>query len=286
MDYKNIIFYNNYHNGDLHNSRGLITNLKNNLGNDKNYFYYHTKSLEIFKDIKNVISQNKAVPSSELILKMDDSLFINTHIGTVFEGYQFCYKGCNALGNKDMLNCLYKQLNLNLEETEEWNLVAEIDYTPFYTTNVDQFFKNNENKSILICNGMVLSGQSNNFLFDDIIFNLSNQYKNYNFIVTAPIKHKNPNIFNTQDIIQKVDCDLNEIAYLSQYCSCVVGRASGPFMFCQTKTTLDDPNKTFICINSYECDAYFSVLGKAKKVWSDNYEEKNIEKLISESILS
>lgn len=287
MQFKSIVFFNNFHNGDIHNSRGFVNSLINSIDPSKTYQYFHSRSLNLLKDIKNINCSNLILNTMEsLVIVNDDTLCINTHIGSSLKGLRFSETGCNAASNMKMLNAVYKELGIEKIETDEWNLVASIDYSFFDINSIDSFFMNNIKKSVLICNGDVLSGQSKNFSFDNIILELSKNYPDINFITTKPISHTSTNIFSTDEIIKKVgDSDLNEISYLSTKCFLVVGRASGPFMFAQTKETLDDPNKTFLSFNDGRHDSFFSEMGRSKKVWSKHYNEKNVVNLINECII-
>ena len=45
---------------------------------------------------------------------------------------------------------------------------------------------------------------------------------------------------------QKNTCDLNEISYLSTCCDVIIGKNSGPFVFCETKDNLMDERKKIV----------------------------------------
>jgi len=284
----NIFFYNVFHKGDIHNSRGVVSHIMKTLGESNNYFYNHINGPRLLADNDKISYINQQLPSNELVFKINDNLYINTHIGCKDEiGNPFCGFGCNALGNMHLLNCIYRKLQLNIIENDEWNLVPTINYDYFMNEKIKSFFNLNKNKNILICNGPVLSGQCSNFLFTEIIKNLAKKYKHYNFIITQPDGELNniDNILFSGDIIGDIgDSDLNEIACISTFCDVIVGRASGPFMFAQTKITLDDSNKTFIAFNNVVKDSFFSTKGKSNKIWSDVYTYDNIFSIIDSKI--
>ena len=49
---KKILFYNDWHNGDIHMSREYVKDLMSVLGQNE-YFYYHTNNNSILSDIDN-----------------------------------------------------------------------------------------------------------------------------------------------------------------------------------------------------------------------------------------
>jgi len=285
----NVIFYNIFHKGDIHNSRGVITHIMKTLGESNNYFYNHINGPKLLADINQISYINHPIASNELVFKTNDDVFINTHIGSKDEiGNPFCGFGCNTLGNINLLNCIYRKLQINVIENDEWNLVPEINYNYFLNENIKLFFNSNKNKNILICNGPVLSGQCPNFLFSEIIKNLAQKHKTYNFILTQQDTelYNIDNILFSSNIIGDVGgSDLNEIACISTLCDVIVGRASGPFMFAQTKTTLDDTNKTFIAFNNVVKDSFFSTKGRSNKIWSDVYTYDNIFNIIDSKLI-
>ena len=282
-----INFYNNFHCGDIHNSRGLITHIMKSLGNDNVYTYRHINGQKLLLDV-NVEYINEQVNTNELVFYYQEELYINTWVGCKDEqGSQFCGFGCNALGNMHLLNCIYRLLKKDIIITDEWELVSDIDYTKYINDNIQNFIKPNT-KNILICNGPVLSWQSSNFLFTSIINQLADKYPNYRFILTQKDSQidKN-NVYYTTDIIGNVGFpDLNEISIISTKCNVIVGRASGPFMFAQTRSTLTDETKTFISINNTIKDSFFSLDGNSKKIHSSNYEESSILNIILKEIES
>jgi hypothetical protein len=282
----NVVFHNAFHRGDIHNSRGVISHIIKTLGKN-NYFYHHSNGPKLLADL-NINYSNQSISLNQNVLQNNDTIYINTHIGCKDENKNpFCGFGCNALGNMHLLNYIYRQLNVNALETNEWNLVPEINYNYFINNKIKTFLDTKTNKTILFCNGPVLSGQCPNFSFSNIIINLAKKYQNYNFIVTQPeIELQSiDNIIFSKDIIGDVGgSDLNEIACLSTKCDIIIGRASGPFMFAQTKTTLEDPHKTFIAFNSTIKDAFFSTIGKSQKVWSEVYTYDNIFDIIDSKI--
>jgi hypothetical protein len=141
--------------------------------------------------------------------------------------------------------------------------LPEVDYSYFNVTNVDKFVANNDRKKILICNGKPMSNQSFESDMNEVIELFAKQNEDIDFICTKKIKANVFNILCTDDIIQDTEqfftgvnpywfdrphntCDLNEISYLSTKCDAIVGKNSGPFVFCETGKNLKDESKTIV----------------------------------------
>jgi hypothetical protein len=74
--------------------------------------------------------------------------------------------------------------------------------------------------------------------------------RDVDIICTNKFKTVLPNIKFTSDIIKSTkDTDLLEISYLSTFCDVIVGKNSGPYVFCETFTNYNNPNKTFVSFN-------------------------------------
>ena len=127
-----------------------------------------------------------------------------------------------------------------------------IDYEKFEIGLVKKWIKNNSGrKMVLIDNGKVLSNQSVNFSFANIITALSIKHKDKLFILCHRENKMFPdNVFYTDDIIGKNGCDLNEISYLSGFCEVIVGRASGAFTFRLTRENLFERNVKILCFSN------------------------------------
>ncbi len=100
-------------------------------------------------------------------------------------------------------------------------------------------------EKILIDNGFCQSNQAQNFDFNPIITRLSGAFPNKLFIT---IQNKPAgsfsNVMSANEIIRNTDgFDLIEISYLSLFCSCLIGRNSGPHVHTQTYLNCMDSKK-------------------------------------------
>jgi hypothetical protein len=93
---------------------------------------------------------------------------------------------------------------------------------------------------------------------------IAQEYPGINFICTNKFETSVSNVLFTDDIIkddevaevrapwenrQKNNCDLQEISYLSEKVDAIVGKNSGPFVFCETKNNYMNPAKKFLSYN-------------------------------------
>ena len=119
----------------------------------------------------------------------------------------------------------------------------------------------------------------------DKIKQWSETHKDVTFLITNKTNINADNVFYTGDVIGDVGgCDLNEIGYISSVCDVIVGRSSGPFTFAQNKITLDDSSKTFVSFTDKKNESVITFLGKATKIWSNDYSHQNVFQTVSDTI--
>ena len=286
-----IIFYNYGHNGDIHYSRNFVKNILMNTSVPAEYKF--NGSFKLVKDIENVsFSPNtfSSISNNELLYdNVHETLLINTWIGS--SGAKFIQNevGCSLTANYEKFKHIYSALKLNYEKPEFY--IPEINWQKYDIHFIDQFLAANKfDKYVLISNGNVLSGQSTNFNFDEVIRALSTKNKNIAFVLTD---NKNrldaANIFYTSDFIKTKDGDLNEIGYLGTKCSLIVGRGSGPFCFCHNKETLFNKNITFLALTKYRNDGLWALPeqlpeNQANQIWSNQFDNNSIYSIINEQL--
>jgi hypothetical protein len=135
--------------------------------------------------------------------------------------------------------------------------VPEIDWSIQYDIEpANDFVLSTKGKfRYLFCNGKVRSNQSSLGDMSGIIQALAQQMPNDVFICTEVFNTSLPNIFFTKNIFS-IPCDLNEIAYLSNFCDAIVGKNSGPFMFTHHKQTINNESKVFVAFSNHVSDCY------------------------------
>lgn len=286
MNEMDIVFYNHYHNGDIHYSREFIKDVMKKYKANNYYYYFDTNYVsdkDIIKDCD--IKILNTIPDD--ILEKDkwrvknNTIYINTWVGQDNRYYVNKY-GINLEANYEIYKDIYKKLNIKLENIEFY--IPDIDYTYFKIDKIDNFLKGKDKiVKVLVSNGITRSAQCEDFDMNDSIDGLSSLYKNVMFILTDSKKRiEKNNIFYTDDII-KQKCDLNEISYLSNYCDLIIGRSSGPYAFSMTKFNLFNDKKSFICfVDKPEYEWYISKY--CNHIISDKYRTNDIARLISTEI--
>lgn len=257
---ENLFFYNHFHNGDVHYSQEFVKDICSQI-DFKNCYYLHNNTSKLLKHIpyiKNLKINDNCI-DKESIIKKNNDLYINTWMGQKeFKFYNM--KQCSLYSNYELYKEIYNELGLTIKNIEYY--IPTIDYTYYDIKNIDKYLRNNNRHKILISNGNVLSGQSNNFDFNPIIIQLANEFKDVDFILTNNNNNKiqHDNVLYTSDIIMSTENDLNEISYLSLFCDIIIGRCSGPYCFTQVKRNFYNNKKTFIgfCNSKWECEFYNS----------------------------
>jgi hypothetical protein len=255
-----VVFYNMFHYGDLHVSRGLVREVSRRcVAKGIKCEYIHNYSDEILKDIQDIqiVKSNYNITNITPSHVSGDTVFINTWYG----------------GNKDIFNsygltfdCLYrsfkeavKPLDIDFDSINPIDMFPSIDYEKYQIENAKLWLNNNIGKrKLFISNGLTLSGQFENFKFSNIINRLARDYPETQFIISndEPGIHEKDNIIFTKNIIQKNGNDLNENSYLASNCDIIIGRFSGTYTFAMTKENYFDKPKHFIVFTIPSVDKY------------------------------
>jgi hypothetical protein len=228
---KKIIFYNNFHNGDVHLSRGLIEIIVNLFPNCE-YFYSHNNNKGLLKDIPYIkeTDLDNHCDMEKSVSIIDDKIYINTWYGQNYRKF-LQIGGTTLLTIKLISHHLLKELNKEI-------LVSDQDLLPkVYSENIKKPSVS-ENFNVLICNNNSLSGQAINVDLHSMIDVISDNNPNITFYVTDKLNLRKKNIIYTSDITENFP-DLVEISYISTKCKIIVGRSSGPYSFSLTKTLFE-----------------------------------------------
>lgn len=278
--FTSITFYNHYHNGDLFVCKQFVRNLIT-LCPDLKFNYRHFNHEKTIKDLNITYSNNLDGLNDRMkFMFRSEELAINTWIGAYgapgTDPPYFCRGGINLIDLHTIWNYLFENLTVFLNrplilDQNVLNFIPTVDYSYFDTTSVDQFVNTHEN-IVLISNGSPMSGQS--FVGDMQAFVnvFADRYPHINFVCTSKFENSSANVYFTDDIItvdagfpdtkcywneQLTKSDINEIGYLSKYSKLIIGKNSGPFIYCLTKENLMDPTKTFLSFNNKTIDNLF-----------------------------
>ncbi len=275
---KNILFYNLWHNGDVFSGRGYLKHIKDSLPNVK-FGYYHVCNSKIVTDLIRTqfkpdlkkwqveqLNYNK-------IFETDETIYINTWVGAYFyqnqarmgdhkefvanlpgEGH------ANYLSLHKIYTFIIDYLNKNhgcdiILSDNPLLYVPKVNWSVYEIKSADNFLQQHKGKKHLICNGKVRSMQSGLDNLAPIIEHLAKTYSTDTFICTEKFETKLNNVYFTSDIFN-IDCDLNEIAYMSTHCDTIMGKNSGPFMFTHVKENINNVNKIFVAMSHNVSDCY------------------------------
>jgi len=258
---KCVIFYNHYHNGDIHYSRNFCRDIIKGLreyNSDLKFYYFHSNNPTLVQDVCDFIPHTvydlsnigSHINQHSQIIVQKDHLFLNTWIGSV--GYKFLgEEGCTLDSNIRMYREMYDQLNslfnINLTIKERDTYLPEIEFSKFRINEIKPLPKN----IVLVCNNFVASGQAPNFDFSHDFIAISEQYPHLNFILTnkyEPHITGKSNVYYIDEFISGFN--LNEIGYISLNCKLIVGRNSGPFCFATNKQNYLRNNVSFVTMGT------------------------------------
>jgi hypothetical protein len=262
-----IVFFNHYHRGDLLTHKEFIRHIQSELDVQYEYMHFNHPKLTRDLDIPLVGDPTNLDPKTPFYQE-DDSLFINTWIGCHWD--IFCqHGGINMKSLRGQWYRIFEMINqcfgtsLVINPIKEFYL-PRIDFKRFDVSNIDAYLQESKNKKILICNGAPKSGQSFASNMKEFLEPLAEENDSVDFICTEKFDTTFSNIKFTDDIIgdtETVDkrapwedrltntCDVQEISYLSENCDAIVGKNSGPFVFCETWNNYKNPNKKFLSFN-------------------------------------
>lgn len=257
---KKVTFFNHFHNGDIHISRGIVKRIMEKVSQidpDTEFSYAHSNDLNLISDVPNLRSERL---NGGMIDQFANLVNINgsTYISTWYA--QQRHKYMNVYGMT--IDCLYAAFDdtcknhwgfsLSDISTNPYDFYPTIDYSKFEITNAQTWLHNYPQKKIFVSNGNSLSGQAVNFPMAPIIEGVARRNPEKIFILSNRDSNINlPNVFYSADIIKKsAGSDLNENSFLTLHCDVIIGRASGAFSFAWTQQNMFDRKAKFVCFCS------------------------------------
>jgi hypothetical protein len=305
---KNIYFFQHYHNGDLFVTKEFVRQIVEELSSKFNFGYYHNNNPKTLLDLNIPLLGNterfgKDGMSFPRFIEPDaDTLYINTHY--LVYGFSQPISLFKPVGiNHDSMRLMWSHIfekinqkfNTNLKLKQKEHYIGKINFSFFDISNVDSFLKKRHTKKLLFSNGKPMSKQSFRQDMNDIIIDLSSRFQHWDFICTEKFKNSNSNVFFTDDIIKEKElqitppnwckpfCDLNEISYLSEHCEIIIGKNSGPFIYCITQKNLLDSKKIIVSLNKEEKDSLlWGINFNATYRWSNVFDCNSTKKIIEE----
>lgn len=255
---KTIKLFNFAHYGDIFISRNIIINLIKN-GYNVNYEHHCNKGiLEDIEGCSESSTYNNVVGVFDTwVGQENDSITCSYENHRLLAEKILNHCGIFNLDDEDFLPEIYIDNINNKKIIDDWLLTLE--------------FK----KIVIVSNGNTLSGQSHNFSFDDIIDQLSNEYADIHFVMTNNTSISKKNVTYIGNITNIIP-DLLLISYLSTLSHVIIGRCSGPYIYCRNKQNLLNSDKTFICFSHKEGEGVWYEKSKAKQVWQPNMGDREI----------
>lgn len=280
--FQTLVFYNNCNNGDIHYSRQFVKYFASKINAPCVISHFKCPTLLLDTNIPYVRMETNNIIQEPFVLG-NRTLYMNTWIGQ--ENLKWhcrnpeissLYAGCTLKNNYRMFSEKANALGISLLKEHEY--IPEIDFRYYKTHTLGKV----NDKSVLICNGDVTSGQSKNFDMNQMTIELAKKYPSCIFYITRPFQHDLSNIIDVNLIFNNNGAsNLNEISYLSTFCKIIVGRGSGPFCFAHIKQNLMDSNKTFIVSSNTEREGHWAIMSdydvseKAKQIWHECHVHKN-----------
>lgn len=256
-----VVFFNMFHYGDLHVSRGLVREVsKRCVAKGIKCEYFHNYSNDVLKDIEDVqlVKVQYNITNITPSHVVGDVLFINTWYGgnqNIFNSYGLTF---------DTLYRSFKEavkvLDIDFDSINPIDMFPSINYEKYQIENARLWLERNNTgkRKVFISNGLTLSGQFENFSFSNIINRLARDYPDTQFLISNDEVgvHEKDNIIFTKNIIGKNGNDLNENSYLASNCDVIIGRFSGTYTFAMTKENYFDKPKHFVVFTIPSVDKY------------------------------
>ena len=308
----NIYFFQHFHNGDLFVTKEYIRQIVDELNVNFNFGYFHNNNPKTLLDLNIPFLGNtnhfgdNGLDFPRFIEPSDNTLYINTHVAVYRwprPNSLFTEPGINHNSMMPMWDHIFKKINqkfnTNLKLKDKEFYIGKIDFSRFNTSHAAEFLENRKTKKILISNGRPMSKQSFKENMSDVVIMLSTEFPEWDFICTEKFKSSKENIFFTDDIIKEMPqeietpawcrpiCDLNEISFISNRCKIIVGKNSGPFIYCMTQDNLLNFDKTIISLNKDEHDSLlWDLKFNSRYSWTNNFDSENIKNFIVSAIQS
>jgi len=259
--YKNIVFYNHFHNGDIHVSREFVRKLSMAFSKKfpgVNISYSHRNNANCIADIPGIGYNQYPLNwhEHEGTFIRGDTMYINTW----YAQKRFHYMNTYGI-TFDCLYVIFDELckthfgfTLSDIEPDPSKWFPKIDFSKYEIEHAKKILDNNTGPLVLVANGYAQSGQADNFPMLPVISKLANKYHGFTFIFTNhepgfdPTKY--PNIIYSSSLINKNGFDLNENAFISTYCDTIIGRASGAFTFSFIQDNLFNKPKNLVCFSN------------------------------------
>jgi hypothetical protein len=257
-----IVFFNHFHKGDLHTHKEFIRHIQSELS-DFTFEYMHNNAAKLTAELDiPLVGAPTDLNNKDPFYADDDILYINTWVGCNWD--VFCkHGGINMHTLYEQWEGIVETINetfntdIKLREEKE-SYLPKIDSKLLTTDKIEDYLLTADEsvRKVLICNNTPMSNQSFKSNMKEHILPFAEMYPDTHFICTNKFDTEGQdNIKFTDDIVGPVtDGDLQEISYLSRNCDVIIGKNSGPFVFCETYDNYMDDTKKFVSFNTKHPD--------------------------------
>lgn len=253
---KRVVFFNHFHNGDIHVSRGLVRQViekVRQLEPNTRFAYSHKNNPNLLSDINGLAFDGAAilsVPNEHTGIQISGSTI---YFNTWYAQQKFQYMNrwgltFDALYNAFDDNCkAVFGFSLESISTNVSDFFPVINYDRFHVGPAKLWLNDHPEKKVFISNGAILSDQAHQFSLGQIVNDLATKHKDVTWIISNKEQGVAAgNIVDSVDIIKKYNHDLNENSFLASHCDLIVGRASGSFTFAMTKDNFFNKDSKFL----------------------------------------
>lgn len=298
---KIVLFFKDAHYGDLFTCKEYVRQVYEELKDSIEVEYYHNLHPRSMIDIgiKQIDSlYHTKIPKKFAYPVIDDIMHVNIWLAqrVAFDDKVGLNHSTLYRAWKEIFSKINETIGSNLQLKSIKDYVPQINYSLFSDNKkLNKYLVSSHNrKRILISNGPALSGQSFSNNLEEIIFLLSRKYPGFDFICTHRFNKQTSNIFFTDDITSqdalenfnydnRKTCDLNEISYLSTFCQAIIGKNSGPYIYCLTRENIFNPNKIILSMHRRaNDDMTIDIDRKCKyfhyRIWEERFDPKNVLK--------
>jgi len=290
-----IIFFNNWHNGDIHVSREFVRDIVKKTP-EYEHEYLHRNSDRILLDLENISVNiiperhpNEPKGQHYRFLKQEgDIIFINTWYNcgeSTLAEY-----GISLMTLYENFRKVYSELNIELEDISYY--IPDVNFKKYKVDDVNNFMANHQDKiKVYICNGDVKSNQAEpDYNFNNLITSIAQAHQDTLFFISNPTTIKLPNVIQNSTIIGLNCNEFCENAYISTFCDIVFGRNSGCHTFCFLKDNVTSTKpQTHICnvlSERWSLEHYYKGLWGINKKIIDTYDSQYNTTILDKEITS
>jgi hypothetical protein len=293
-----IIFFNFHQNGDILLSRGIVSWIERHISPNKvlmmahckgshYYFGERVKYLPIVRhpDGTVTISLNMSMGVNTMFTSLrvttSDALFVNLWLSSS-PSFNQKISGINSDSLFNLSKEVVDIINSSAGESIPYppsaeHVLPKVPALIMQKNKTEEFIKKigTYKKRILLCNGLVESGQSEQFEMSSYIKDLVLTHPEYAFVYTA--KDREPIADNEFFINEYLEIpNMDEIIHISLGCEVLIHRMSGPGIAISTYENFSNPNTTFITFTKDKDFTHLYKSGQCKYDWTDDHSQQSI----------